>query len=279
MVAQRHRNTLGRRTRSIVEPPSARWSLASLIVPFGAGPGTARYPGGWRSGGPSHRLRIESGNDSNDPDDHRSEGLIVADPLPARPWWRRPRARLSVRAFSIGILILGGYLGWLVQRARVQREVVAAVKRGGGYILYDWEYDGWRWRGLHYRPPRTPRPRPPADRPIPAWRKWLIDRFGPDAVADVKLVEVGPEDPDGVMAQVGRLGRVSRLEFLDDAEVSDAGFKQVRNLTSLEELGVPDSPRLTRASLPYLARLTRLRSLSFDHDFPLTDADLITSGA
>jgi hypothetical protein len=199
----------------------------------------------------------------------------VPVPSPTRPWWRRRRPRLSVRALSIAVLILGGWLGWLVRRARIQREVVAAIERGGGAVGYDWEYDEWKWPGIHYRPSGPPVFRQPVNRSIPAWRRWLIDRFGPDAFADVKVVQVGLEDPDLVMAQVARLGRVAELQFIDGTGVSDAGFRRLRDLTCLEVLVVPARPGLNGASLKHIEGLSRLRSLRFEHDFPLTDADLI----
>jgi len=46
--------------------------------------------------------------------------------LPLR-WWKRTPLRLSVRALMVLILVLGGWLGWVVNQARLQREAVAAL--------------------------------------------------------------------------------------------------------------------------------------------------------
>jgi hypothetical protein len=50
------------------------------------------------------------------------------------------RIRLSVRALMILIMIVGGGLGRIVHRARVQRDIVAAIDRAGGSVDYDWEW-------------------------------------------------------------------------------------------------------------------------------------------
>jgi hypothetical protein len=46
----------------------------------------------------------------------------------ARPW--RKYMRISVRGLVVAVLVLGGGFGWVVNRARVQREAVAAIERG-----------------------------------------------------------------------------------------------------------------------------------------------------
>jgi hypothetical protein len=37
------------------------------------------------------------------------------------------------------VLITGGGLGWVIHRAQVQRDAVAAIKRVGGHIGYSWQ--------------------------------------------------------------------------------------------------------------------------------------------
>ena len=51
---------------------------------------------------------------------------------------RVPRVRLTVRTLMVLVLVLGGVLGWVVHRARVQREAVAAIKRAGGNPFMDY---------------------------------------------------------------------------------------------------------------------------------------------
>ena len=59
----------------------------------------------------------------------------MADQTFAIPWWRR--VRISLRGLMVVVLVIGGGLGWVMQRARVQREAVAAIRRAGGSVLYD----------------------------------------------------------------------------------------------------------------------------------------------
>jgi hypothetical protein len=38
------------------------------------------------------------------------------------------------------VLIIGGWLAWMVRRAQLQRNAVEAIVRGGGSVEYDWEW-------------------------------------------------------------------------------------------------------------------------------------------
>jgi hypothetical protein len=49
-------------------------------------------------------------------------------------WWLVPR--MSVRALMTLVLIVGGGLGWTIQRANTQRRIVAALERSGGSVEY-----------------------------------------------------------------------------------------------------------------------------------------------
>jgi hypothetical protein len=64
-------------------------------------------------------------------------GVAMLDEAPPTLW--RRRLRLSVRALMVVVLITGGGLGWLMYRARVQRDAVAAIRRAGGLTYYDWD--------------------------------------------------------------------------------------------------------------------------------------------
>src|SRR4051794_11330094 len=107
---------------------------------------------------------------------------------------RLPRVRFSVRVLMALVLGLGGWLGWVVHCARVQRDAMAAVRRGGGVALYDWQ-SGW-FEGLV-----SPGAGPNAPR-------WLVDCLGPDYFSRVTEVYLGPREPDAVMPWVGCLPHV-----------------------------------------------------------------------
>jgi hypothetical protein len=127
------------------------------------------------------------------------------------------------------ILVFGSWLGWYVQRVHVQQDAVAAIKRAGGSVTYDWEWD-------HYNPDISDaigRPRAP---------KWLADRVGVDYVASVVHVNLvwrsamgSNRADDKTLVQVGRL---SRLEFLslNNTAITDAGLAHLTGLTRLRQL-------------------------------------------
>jgi hypothetical protein len=51
---------------------------------------------------------------------------------PVSRTWRR-FLRFSVQGMIVVLLLVGGWLGWLVRSARIQREAVAAITTAGGY--------------------------------------------------------------------------------------------------------------------------------------------------
>ncbi|MFI5456455.1 MAG: hypothetical protein ACHRXM_13480 [Isosphaerales bacterium] len=38
------------------------------------------------------------------------------------------------------VLVLGGGLGWIVHRAQIQRDAVAAIQRAGDSAFYEWDF-------------------------------------------------------------------------------------------------------------------------------------------
>jgi hypothetical protein len=188
-----------------------------------------------------------------------------AEPV-SRPW--RRYLRFSVRGLILVVLLVGGWLGWIVRSARMQREAVAAITDAGGKVLYDWECrDGMRI---------------PGGRPwVPA---WLVDRIGVDYFGhiigvrfELSLANLLVDTPGSVQAkrlpltEVGRLTQLEALTFYgagwDDADLSP--LKGLQHLKELElSLFSPSDTQLT--SLETLMSLRSLR-LSFSS---LTDGGL-----
>ena len=127
------------------------------------------------------------------------------------------------------MLAIGGWLGWMVRSARIQREAVAAIQAAGGRNMYDWEWENGY-------PMKNEGPRAP---------KWLVDRLGIDYFGSVVYVEFNVFDTygmamrqdagfdasglqsyrrrfDAALAQVGRLRRLEELR-LSSSEVTDDG--------------------------------------------------------
>jgi hypothetical protein len=56
----------------------------------------------------------------------------------SRPWQRC--LRFSVRGLIVLVLVIGGWLGWVVRGARIQREAVRAITSSGSAVAYNWEW-------------------------------------------------------------------------------------------------------------------------------------------
>ena len=154
----------------------------------------------------------------------------------------RHRLRVSVRRTMILILVLSFGLGWIVHRARVQREAVAAIKRAGGSVMYE-----------HQLSPRSSGK--------PWWPKWAADILGIDYFDNVKSVflEFKDSNLEQELAHIGRLDRLEQL-YLTGSPVTDTGLASLSGLHSLRKLDL-DSTEITDAGISHLAGLTGLQFL------------------
>ena len=178
---------------------------------------------------------------------------------PSRP---RHRLRLSVRALMAVVLVLAVVLGWVVHRANVQRDAVAAIVRTGGSIRYEWQRVpgvGWDLKDG------------------PGWRKWLVERLGVDYFGNVVIAKLGKQVTDAEMAYVARLARLESISIANGENLTDAGMVHLRGLVDLEVLNFHGT-KVSGACLANLRRLTKLKSLMLD-GVPLSDADLVHLGS
>ena len=165
--------------------------------------------------------------------------------------WRN-RLRFSVRTMMVLVLVLGGWLGWIVHRAHVQRDAVAAIQKSGGRVYYEWE-----------RKNRSPVPNGK-----PWWPSWLVDRVGADYFGDVVFAELRDKGSDAEMIHVGRLHRLEEL-YLHVSSAShdpvsrltDAGMEHVAGLNRLRTM-LLSSNRVGNPGLAHLKRLTGLEDLT-----------------
>jgi Leucine rich repeat len=174
--------------------------------------------------------------------------------MSARPTSRY--GRLSVRSFILLVLVIGAGLGWIVRRAHFQRDVVAAIRKAGGDVCYD-----WRWRDGHL-----------IRNGKPLWPEWLVDLVGADFFGDVVLVVLNdPTDADLIMA-----GNLRRLEaiFLQGrvGQVTNDGLANLASLTRLKQLQL-HSTAIDDIALDHVSGLTSLRSLALDST-KISDAGL-----
>ena len=92
----------------------------------------------------------------------------------SRPWRRFPR--FSVQGMIVLVLAIGIWLGWLVRSARFQHEAVAAIRKAGGDVSYDWQWkDGSPIAGGQ-----------------PFYPLWLVNNVGVDYFSSVVAVSCPP---------------------------------------------------------------------------------------
>ncbi len=128
----------------------------------------------------------------------------------SRPW--RRFLRFSVRGLVVVVLLVGGWLGWIVRSARIQRDAVAAIRKVEGLVDYDWEWCD----GNH----------------IPDGKPWapesLVQLLGVDYFGHVTSVGFGSQESDATLVHVGCLTQLEELN-LNQSSVSDAGLQHLRD--------------------------------------------------
>lgn len=110
---------------------------------------------------------------------------------------KSPRIRFSVRSLMLIVLILGGGTGWIVHRAKVQREAVIAIEHAGGKVTYDGAFTNQGG----------------GNDPKPPWVQWISERIGRDYRDTVTGVVASPGADDVEMAQIVCLIICSRWSF------------------------------------------------------------------
>src|SRR4051794_15568717 len=84
------------------------------------------------------------------------------------------RLTLRLRTFLAVNLVVSGALGWVIHRARIQRDSVAEIRRAGGLVWYD-------------RPPEVRLP-PPEEGLMFRVSIWLEEHVGVDYYKDVNWI-------------------------------------------------------------------------------------------
>jgi hypothetical protein len=172
------------------------------------------------------------------------------------------------------ILAIALWLGWIVNKAREQREAVAALQKFGGFVHYDWEFvDGpvkvprgnliWMptWGKL------TPGRKPWA----PDWLRRAVGDEYFQAMAHVSLyvdiqkghadstwVNMGPADE--ALRKLSTQTSVRTLQ-IGGQQVTDKNLAYVGQMSGLEELNISWAMDLTDRGFVHLAGLKRLRIL------------------
>ncbi len=182
---------------------------------------------------------------------------MCTHPRPAVRRWRG-YLRFSVRGLILLVLVICGWLGWIVRSARIQREAVAAIERDGGLVSYE-SRQMTKPRHRFRKPHST---------------NWLVNAIGVDYFE--RVVEVrfpsSARHPDEDFIQVGRLPTLVILS-IDSQNLTDAGMAQLSGLTKLSYLSLPNS-QITDRGLVHVKGLTELSNLCL-RGTRVTDAGLV----
>jgi hypothetical protein len=142
----------------------------------------------------------------------------------------RGRYALSLRVLLIVVLVLGGGVGWTVNRANRRRAAVDAVKKAKGALSFDYQY-----AGETARPGGTPWP--------PGWLLPLlpVEFPGLERLGEIKSLRwlnlSGTRITDAGLEHLSRLAALEQL-FIDGSELTDGGLKHLCGLRSLKALFV-----------------------------------------
>ena len=176
---------------------------------------------------------------------------------------RRRLLRISVRGLVVLVLVLGGGLGWIVHRARVQHDVVAAIQAAGGYALYDWIFKNGQ-PTTNVRAWSNPGQQRASTLPVQRPATWspnsLERRIGVDYLHDVTYVYMPNSSSGAIMAGIGQLDRLETL-MLAGSRVSDDELSHLSALTNLQALDLSGTG-ISDKGLNHLKGLKRLKSLS-----------------
>ncbi len=195
--------------------------------------------------------------------------------------WRQ----FSIRTLLLLVVVASIACSWFAVRTKVakrQRAAVAAIEAGGGYVAYDYEYDG---EGYAKKGAKLPGP------------AWLRNRLGIDFFADVVAVmclrETGREAvakhlgdfpklrsldlasmesvTDSDLAAIDKLRHLERI-LLDSRNISDVLLARISHAKNMNYLALPDC-NITDAGTEHLRHLTRLQELGLNGR-EITDSSL-----
>ncbi len=160
--------------------------------------------------------------------------LEEQSPKPRRRW-----LRFSLRSLLLLVVVVAIPLGWKVNRARNQVQVVAELEKLNAWFKYDYEI-------------RKTEPGP----------KWLIDRLGKEYFVEVIQVTVGgPQVSDETISRIARLPKLEYVNLRPSSKITDKGLVHFAGMHGLQGVDL-FSDGISGAGLVNLTGLERLKSLS-----------------
>jgi hypothetical protein len=197
---------------------------------------------------------------------------------------------ISLRGLLLLIFGIALLLGWIANKARQQREAVAALQKFGGFVHYDWEFVDGRVKvprgNLLWKPTwgtLTPGRKPWA----PDWMRRALGDKCFQSIAHVSLfVDIQKGLADASWVSMGaadlalrKLATQTSVRTLQigGQQVTDENLSYVGHMTGLEELSIGWAGHLTDKGFLHLAGLKRLRILEVGMS-KMTDASLDAIG-
>lgn len=163
---------------------------------------------------------------------------------------RLKRFRYSLLTLMIFVTLAGAGLGWIrarMDRARAQRDAVAAIRAVGGTVEYDFQYS-------FARDYRDSRGKPSA--PV-----WLRRRLGDEYFQEVTAVQLDHFYlDDDALAAIAALDRLEELS-ITGSMITDAGMEKLARLRELRSLTLIRNPNVTDDGFKHLVPLKKLRVL------------------
>jgi hypothetical protein len=188
---------------------------------------------------------------------------MTTEPTKRKPWYRRLRLRISIRALIVFVLLASLVLGWWDYSAHEQRRAVLEIEAAGGKVNYEWAIVGGYLSGGSDRP---------------KW-DWLAENLGLDRVGNVTSVsfvrhrsDTKKAIDDPLMAEVAKLTRLKTFHLYDRNEITSAGVASLGHLKHLTDLDLSLN-KDKRFDLSPLANLKSLEHLQLLH-FAIVDEDL-----
>ncbi len=159
--------------------------------------------------------------------------------------WLWARHRPIADAMVVAELVIVGLYACWEAVTGPQREAVAAIRRGGGSVSYDWEQTK--------STPGKPGAEPP-------WPRWLVKALGQDRFGHVVAVHLpGRRADNALMAHIGRLTRLEELTLLE-FQGSEDDLANLAGLIRLKVLMIFGGG-VTNKGLLHLSELRQMESL------------------